>query len=79
MKSEGRYYCPQHPDEEEFILNCDGMFQEVGVLVDLRGYPTNRWGDGIAGVPEDVKQTVLLHECAPLCPVCGEETEWREE
>jgi hypothetical protein len=78
-----RYHCliPEC-EADEYVQVCFAGVEykdtELGVLVDVRGSPTNRWEDGTAGVPAEVKDWILMDDCAPVCPVHGEETEWRD-
>jgi hypothetical protein len=75
------YHCPT-PDCEatEYVMYClpfPGDNVELGVIVDRQGNPTNRWEDGIAGVPEDIQDGIRMDDCAPYCHIHDAETEWR--
>lgn len=77
-----RYYCPVNDcEQEEYVYRCFAGLDpkpELGVLVDVQGNPTNRWEDGTAGVPEDIKGWIAMDDCAPDCPIHSVETEWKE-
>ena len=75
-----RYYCPDLTCEAtEYVHYCFAGVEndeELGVLVNVQGEPTNRWEDGIVGVPEEVIGWIEMDDCAPYCPIHHEETVW---
>ena len=58
------YYPPSCLPPEEY---------ELGVLV----YPdlsiSNRWHDGVVGIPQEIREWLDSHDCLPHCIECNEE------
>jgi hypothetical protein len=52
--------------DDEFVtgplLMPDGSYTELGVIVYRNGEISNRWSDGVAGVPEDVVESAKTEE-----------------
>ena len=74
------YVCPRGcEDQREFVacrIHAIGeMDGELSILLANEGMATNRWEDGTAGVPEDVRRDAEEHSvgCLPTCPNCGAE------
>jgi hypothetical protein len=71
------YQCPNgcqpEVDTPFFYPACCLPYPCQGVLVypDLR--VSNRWCDGVAGVPQDIADFLTEHDCLPHCVECGEE------
>ncbi len=73
------YQCPEpNCEATEYITGCTPEGSELGVIVDRDGNATNRWEDGVVGVPEDVVSWIQADDCAPYCPLHDQETEWNE-
>ncbi|KKM23657.1 hypothetical protein LCGC14_1613000 [marine sediment metagenome] len=51
---------------------------ELGVLAYPDGTPSNRWQDGVAGIPKELWQALEDWSELPACIECGEGAEWQE-
>jgi sulfur carrier protein ThiS len=56
----GRYTTFKPTAYDEFIAAVEG--QEIGVIVYRNGEVSNRWADGIKGVPQDVAEQTDAEE-----------------
>ena len=73
------WVCPNGCEIEVVIANVlDSTDEILGILVDAQtGRATNRWADGVAGVPKELKE-LAEEDDSPVCPICFEYCAWEE-
>jgi hypothetical protein len=70
------WVCPNGHKLTEVIASLPDSNGEMDVLVDAEtGEATNRFYDGIVGVPDDLAELAEADE-SPMCPECLGECDW---
>lgn len=84
--SGGHWECPNHPEEEAFVVyppigtdkGGDLVYSELGIVVGREGSPTDMWEDGTAGVQPHIMEAAGEEESA-YCADCGSLALWIRE
>lgn len=78
----GRYICEcsadeQHPHDDHLRVGTPEIYEysEIPILVRRDGRATNRWADGVAGVPTQLQERAEL-EIEAYCDNCCTYAEW---
>lgn len=74
-KKDKRVVCNCDNPEGEVYVDAPSYDNETYILMRRDGTVTNRWADGVVGVPEEIREDAEQDE-EPFCPDCESYCEW---